>query len=809
MHELTQNLRLALRTLVKSPGFTAVALATLALGIGANTAIFSVVDAVLLRPLPYPDPSRLVGVFQTLPRQNVSRTGISYLNYSDFAARARSFRELGAIRMHDYTLTGQGEPELVVGGTVTSNVFAMFQVRPLLGRVLSAADDAPEAPPVAVLGERLWRERFASDREIVGKTVSLDKQLSTVVGVLPAAFKTPPGYPPAQLWLPLTQDPVFNDLRQKRGGHYLTVVGRLAPGITIDRAQAELAAVAAGLARQYPKENEGWSVRIFPLSESLVGGVRTALTVLLAAVLLVFLIACANIANLLLARAGARTREVAVRTALGAGRGRLLRQFLTECLVLGLTGGALGVALAFAGMRGLKAWLPPDLPRVEEIKIDGRVLLFSLGASLLAALFFGLAPAWQASGTALSNALREGSAGAGESGGSKRLRHVLVVAETALSFVLLIGAGLLGQSFLRLQEVDLGFRPTHVLTAGLSLPRTQYAKPDQWIDFYRRLVGRLQTEPEVEGVAAALPLPLSGGGLNFGFQIEGRSQEGAGNDLTANYTAVTPDYFRVMGVALLQGRFFTSFDAESAPRVCLISSTFARRFFPDESPIGRRLVFGFREGISRQIVGVVGDVKRDGIAVISRPEMYVPFFQDPWWASYLAVRTSGDPERLAAALRRDIRSLDPTLPIADIQPMTRVVDDSVAQPRLRASLLTLFGATALVLAIIGVYGVISYNVGRRTREVGIRLALGAQRGDVLRLILRQGLGLTAAGLALGLAGALLLTRHLASLLFGIQPIDAPTYLGVAAVLLAAGLVACWIPARRATRVDPVHALRYE
>ncbi len=808
MHRLLEDLRFAVRTLFKSPGFTLVALATLALGIGANTAIFSVVDGVLLRPLPYGEPDRLVAIFQTLPRQGVARTGVSYLNYSDWAGRARSFEELGAIRMHDYTLTGQGEPELVAAATVTSNVFSMLRARPLLGRTLTKADDAAGAPPVTVIGERLWRERFAGDREIVGKTISLDKQLSTVVGVLPAAFKTPPSYPPAQLWLPLTHDPVFGDLRQRRAGHYLTIVGRLPKGVPIARAQAELSAVAGVLARQYPKENEGWGVQVMPLAESLVGGVRTALSVLLGAVLLVFLIACANIANLLLVRAGARAREVAIRTALGAGRGRLIRQFLSECLVLGLAGGALGVGLAFAGMRGLRAWLPADLPRVDEIGIDGRVLLFSLFASLSAAVLFGLAPAWHASGTNLSDSLREGSSGAGESGGKRRLRNLLVVAETALSFILLIGAGLLARSFLRLERVELGFDPTRLLTAGLSLPRTQYSKPDQWIGFYRQLLERLKTQPEVEGAAAALPLPLSGGGLNFNFRIEGRSEESAGSDLSANYTAVTSDYFRVLRVALLRGRLISESDAAASAKVCLVSSTFARRFFPGEDAVGRRLVFGFTDSVPREIVGVVGDVQRDGIGPPSRPEMYVPFVQDPWWASYIAVRTAGDPGRLASVVRREIRALDPTLPVADIQPMTQIVEQSVAQPRLRTTLLALFGATALLLAILGIYGVISYNVGRRTREVGIRVALGAQRADVLRLILRQGLGLTAAGLAAGLAGAVILTRHLASLLFGIRPIDPPTYLAVAIVLLAAGLLACWIPARRATRVDPVLALRH-
>jgi putative ABC transport system permease protein len=809
---LLQDLRYAVRALRKSPGFTAVALATLALGIGANTAIFSVVNAVLLEPLSFPDSGRLVAFYQTLPAKGVTTAGVSYLNYADFANRSRSFEQLGAIRMHDYTLTGQGEPALVVGGTVTGNVFAMLGTRPLLGRGLAASDEALDAAPVAVLSEKLWRERFGADPAAVGRTVRLDERVFTVVGVMPAAFHSPPDKPPAELWAALVQDPVFGDLRQKRGGHYLTAVGRLRPDATIGAAEAELAAIARGLAQQYPKENENWGVRLLPLAESLVAGVRTALWVLLGAVFLVFLIACVNVANLMLVRSSGRARELAVRSALGAGRGRLARQLLTEALVLGLAGGALGVALAVAGMKALRAWLPADLPRVTEVGIDGRVLVFSLLASLAATLVFGVGPALAAGGANLSATLREGSAGAGESGKRRRLRSLLIAGETAFSFVLLVGAALLIRSFVRLQDVPLGFRPDGVLTAGMSLPRAQYAKPEQWRGFYGSLVERLRSEPGVESAAAALPLPLAGGGLNFAFTIEGRADEGAGaNDKTANYTAATPDYFRVMGVPLAAGRIFGDHDAPGAPHVCVVSSAFAHRYFPTEDPLGKRLVFGFQEPIAREIVGVVGDVKRDGLALPSQPEMYVPFAQDPWWAAYAIVRTAsgGDPARLSSAVRADVQALDPTLPIENVAPMRSFIDDSVAQPRFRTTLLGLFGVAALLLAVLGIYGVISYSVGRRTREVGIRLALGAAPADVLRMVLWEGLALVALGLVLGLAGAFLATRSLSSLLFEVSRLDAGSWIGVAAVLLLAGLAASWIPARRATRVDPVTALRSE
>ncbi|HEY6050938.1 MAG TPA: ABC transporter permease, partial [Thermoanaerobaculia bacterium] len=429
----------------------------------------------------------------------------------------------------------------------------------------------------------------------------------------------------------------------------------------------------------------------------------------------------------------------------------------------------------------------------------------------VSAAVFGLAPALQASGANLSESLKEGSAGAGESAGRRRVRNLLVVGETAFSFILLIGAGLLGRSFLRLQRVELGFEPAEVLTSGMSLPRTKYAKPEQWLAFYRQLVEGLKAEPGADTVTAALPLPLSGGGLNFAFQIEGRQAAGPAADLSANYTAVLGDYFRVLGVRLVSGRLFDGRDAAGFPNVCLISSAFARQHFPGENPLGRRLRFGLKEGVSREIVGIVSDVKRDGPGVPSKPEMYVPFAQDPWWAAYVAIRVKPgrDPMALAPAIRRQVRALDPEMPVADIQPFSQAVSDAMAQPRFRTTLLGLFGATALLLAVVGIYGVISYTVGRRTREVGIRLTLGASPADVLRLILTQGIGLTAVGLAFGAAGAILLTRSLSSLLFEVSPLDVPTWTGVAATLLAAGLAACWVPARRAMRVDPVRALRHE
>jgi predicted permease len=809
MNRLVQDLTFAARTLGKSPGFTAVALATLALGIGANTAIFSVVNAVLLRPPPFPEPERVVAVFQTQPSEGIFTNGVSYLNYTDWVSRTHSFEELGALRMHSYTLTGHGEPSIEDAGSVTSNLFSLLHVKPMLGRALTKEDDAPGSPLVVVLGESLWRSRFGGDAAIVGKTILLDARPCEVVGVLPAAFKTPPENTPAALWVPLAQDPVFGDLQKRRAGHYLRLVGRLAPGVSIDRAQAELETVAGSLARQYPVENQGWGVRIVTLAEASVAGVKTALLVLLAAVGLVFLISCANVANLLLARSGARSREVAIRTALGAGRGRLLRQFLTESLLLGLAGGALGLALAAASLGALRGWLPADLPRAAEVRLDAPVLLFSFLASVSSAVIFGLAPALEASGANLTDALREGSLSAGESGGKRRLRSLLVIGETAFSFVLLVGASLLARSFLRLQEVSLGFDPSHVVTAGFSLPRSQYPKPEQWLTFYRELVDRLKPKPGVEGASASLPLPLYGGGLHFAFQVEGRPQDKAESDYSANYTALTEDYFRVLRVSLLQGRLLAESDAADAPKVCVVSSAFAKRFFPGESAVGRRLIFGFTHSVPREIVGVVADVKRNGLGLPSQPEMYVPFAQDPWWAAYVAIRARGDTASIGAVIRREVRALNPDLPIADIQPMTQIVYDSVALPRFRTTLLGLFGLTALLLAVIGIYGVISYSVALRTREVGIRIALGAGWGDVMRLILGQGLALTGIGLAAGLGGAILLTRFLKSLLFDVSPIDPLTYAGVALLLQGAALLACFLPARRAVRIDPSQALRCE
>jgi putative ABC transport system permease protein len=803
---MIRDLRFAARTLRKSPGFTAIVLATVALGVGANTAIFSVVNAVLLRPLPYERPGRLVAVYQTQPSQGITNNGVSFLNYSDWAGQAGSFEALSAIRMHDFTLTGQGDPLLVVAGTVTSNVFPMLRSRPILGRGLVPSDDAPDAPPVAVLSEKLWRDRFGGDIGVAGKVVQLDQRPFTIVGVMPAIFKTPPNAPPAELWTPLPKDPVFEDVRQKRGGHYLTIVGRVKDGVSTAGAQAELATIAQGLARQYPKENEGWGVRVVPLSESFVSGVRTALLLLLGAVGLVFLIACANVANLLLARASGRSRELAIRTALGAGRSTLVRQSLTECLLLGLTGGALGVALAYAAAGALRAWLPADLPRVGEIGIDGAVLAFSFAASLVAAVVFGLAPALQSSGRGVAGVLKEGAAGSGESRGKKRLRNVIVAAETAFAFMLLVGAGLLAKSFSRLQSVPLGFDPSHVLTAGMSLPRTQYSKPEQWLGFYTTLVQRLEGKPGVEAVAASLPLPLYGAGLNFPFKIEGRA-ETPGSDLSANYTAATPAYFRLLKIRLLQGRLLTEQDGAASPKVCVISETFAKRHFPGASPIGQRLDFGFKQSVPREIVGVVADVRRDGLGVVSRPEMYAPFVQEPWWAAYVIIRTSGDPMRLAATLRAEVHALDPTMPIEGVQPMTQIVSESVAQPRFRTMLLGLFSLLALVLSVIGIYGVISYSVGQRRREVGIRLALGAGRAVVLRQVLGEGLALTAIGLAVGAIGAAALTRFLSSLLFDVGRLDPVTYAAAALTLVGAGLLASWLPARRATRVDPVITLR--
>jgi putative ABC transport system permease protein len=809
MQTFWQDIRYGARMLLKNPGFTIVAVLTLALGIGANTAIFSIVDAVLLRPLPFPEPERIFAVHQAMPEKGIPKAGASYPNYLDWTRQSRSFEELTAMRSTSMALSGQGDAASIESAAVTGGYFGVFEQKALLGRTLQAADDLPPADAVVVIGERLWRSRFGSDPKVLGRAITLDQHLFTVVGVLPGNFRPPVPDAAADVWVPLAQNDIFAQMHERRGGHYVEVAGRLKPGVTRQQAQAEMDSIQEGLQKQFPDDNKGWTTWIVPLQEDIVGDMRTELLVLLGAVGFVFLIACANVASLQLARAASRAREIAIRVALGAGRSRLVRQFLTESVLLGIVGGIAGLALASATLHGLTSWIPADTPRLSEIHLDARVLAFGIALSIVSGIVFGLAPGWHVAGARFSDALKEGARGGGEDSRRRGLRNIVVIAETALAMILLTGAGLLIRSFERLQNVNAGFNASHLLTAMIGLPKARYSKPEQWVAFQSQLLERIIGMPGVDEATAALPLPFIHGYINIGFQVEGEPPRSRSESPSANFVAIQPNYFHVMRIPLLRGREFTGADRPGAPSVCLVSATMARRFFPNGDAIGKRIVIGFPESVPREIVGIVGDVKDRDLADPDPTQVYAPFSQNPIWAMTLGVRTHGDPAQLGTMVREQVRALDPALPVEDIKPMTEVIAESIAEPRFRTTLLGLFAATALLLAAIGIYGVISYNTGRRTREIGIRVALGAQRRDVLRLILREGFALSAAGAALGILGAAMLAHFLATLVFGISTGDPFTYLSVTGLLLGVALLACYIPARRAMRVDPMVALRYE
>ena len=804
---LWQDIRYGVRMLRKSPGFTAVAVLTLALGIGANTAIFSVVDAVLLRPLPYPDSDRLMMVYQAAPQMGDPKNGLSYPNFQDWQRAASSFEELIAFRTTQFALSGAGEAVNVICGAVTSGYFPMFRVSPILGRTFEPRDDAPGAAGVAVLSERLWRSQFGSDPSIVGKTIQLEQRPFTVIGVVPGIFR--PQIPDARavLWVPLLQDSIAQQLYQRRGGHYLHAAGRLKAGVTLSRAQSELQSIQEALQKQFPSENKGWDARIVPMQEDLAGNVRLALFVMLGAVGLVFFIACANVASLQMVRATARQREVAIRSALGAGRARLLQQFLTECILIGVTGGAAGLLAAYATVQGFVSWLPEDLPRINEIHVNADVLVFGLALAILSGVILGLAPAWRPSGRNFLDALKEGARG-GEDARRRTLRSVLVVAEMALAVVLLVGSGLLIRSFERLANLDPGFNPSHLLTAGASLDYSQYAEPRRLIAFYNQVMERMKAVLGAQESAVVVPRPLADGYFNLGFQVEGRPRLNQSEEPNANLVMVSPNYFHVMQIPLLSGRDLSDADSESAPKVCLISQAVARTAFGNENPIGKRIEIGYPNNVMREIVGIVGDVKDMDLASSGTGQVYVPFVQNPLGGIGVALRTQGTVTQLGPAVRSEFRAIDSSLPV-EIEPMTDVIGQSITEPRFRAMLLGLFGAVALLLAAIGIYGVISYNTGLRTREIGIRMALGAQRWDVLGLIVMQVSLLAVTGVLLGLAASFGLTRYLKSLLFHVSTMDMATYAVVAALMIVVSLAACYVPARRAMRVDPMIALRYE
>jgi predicted permease len=810
LRQFTQDLKYGLRTMRRGPGFTAAAVVTLALGIGANSAIFSVVNAVLLRPLPYPNAGRLVRIKRVDPRGgNVGGT-VSYPNFSDFREQAPGLQYAAAYSDSYGWLGGSGEPERVEGVYASADLFPALGVGPALGRAFTAEEDRPGAPLVAVISHGLWQRRFGSDEGIIGREILLDGDKTTVIGVMPRGFNFPVGGETNDFWVPLGSSGYAEMLKNRRGNNH-SVIASLRPGVDISQAQAELDAVNERLASLYPEANAGTGVRVTDLQKDLVGDVRPALLVLLAAVSLVLLIACANVANLLLARAAARGREMALRTALGATRGRIVRQMLAESLLLSAAGGVVGLLVASWAVPLLVAVNPGGIPRVSEIDLDPRVLAFALVVSLVTGVLFGLAPALKVSRPDLNEALKEGGRGTAGNPARSRVRSLLIVSEVALSLVLLVGAGLLIRSFVALLNTPPGYDPSRVLTATLDVSRAVYPEPER---FFQQVSARVRELPGVEAAGMTSLLPLSPSDTSVEFRIEGRPEPQPGSAPVARPLAVDQDFFRAMGVAVRKGRALSEQDTGRSLKVVLVSEELARRYFPGEDPVGKRLIlyhtYAKSEPAPYEVVGVVSDVRHRGLNVPASPEFYVSYMQMAPTRMTLVVRSAApDVAGLAASVRGAIMEVDRGALVWDLRQMDERLADSVAPQRFNTLLLGLFALVALALSATGILGVMSYTVTQRTHEIGIRLALGATRTDILRLVVGRGMLLTLGGVALGTAVALGLTRLMSSLLYGVSTTDPATFIAVAALISAVALVACYVPARRATKVDPLIALRYE
>ncbi|HKG60288.1 MAG TPA: ABC transporter permease [Pyrinomonadaceae bacterium] len=808
METIFTDIRYGLRTLRKRPGATLIALVTLALGIGVNTAIFSAVDSILLRPLPFKDPERIVSVWEQSPSLGIQQNQAAPANFFDLRNQNQSFEALGAYGPLDINLTGAGDPERLDGQLVSANVFSILGVAPAVGRTFLANEDQPGQEHVVVLSDALWQRRFNRDPSIINRNISLNGESFTVVGVMPRGFFFP--LRETELWVPWAMEA---DQASGRGDHYLGIVARLKTDAGIERANADLAAIGQRLAVEYPRTNEGLGFIARSLHRDYVGDLRMPMLILFGAVGLVLLIACANVANLLLAQATTRRKEIAIRIALGARRWTIVRQMLVESLLLASGGGLLGVLGAFWGVEALTKFLPESLSKLQGVNIDARVLLFTLGVSVLTAIVFGGVPALLASrttpGATLSDVARDTAGGTS----GRHVRRVLVVSEVALAVVLLVSAGLLIRSFQLLRQVQPGFNPENALTMRMVLPFPKYAKKEARSAFYDEVLRQVKETPGVEAAGMITFMPLSFSGMNFSFSVEGRTAPSDMNLPFALFRVVSPDYFRAMGIPLLHGRYFEAHDAPDTTPVTLINRRLAEQYWPGEDAIGKRLKVGPADSPNAwlTVVGVVGDVRQTGLHE-QKLEFYVPYLQER--RSFMAprdlvVRTKADRAVIAAAVRKAVWSVDKDQPVSNVRTVDEVFSAAISQERFQALMLGLSAALALVLACVGLYGLISYSVVQRTHEIGVRIALGAQPVDVLSLVIRQGMSLTFVGLVVGIVAGTFMTRVLSDMLFGVTPRDPLTFVGVPVLLLIVAFFACYIPARRATRIDPLVALRYE